>query len=132
RLSLIRAFWSSLHRLAPMLSPARLTTAPAPSSPPASIRPWAGSHRSASPPPPPRSMGTIRWPARSSAGRNAVPISPLDPVTTTSIRSSSAPAADSRPPLQCHTFLRVVRFLIERGGRQDVRYPDDGAKPDPS
>src|SRR4051794_41585228 len=71
-----------------MPAPARCTTASRPSSPAASMVPAFGSQAMASAPGAPRTTRTTRWPPARRASTRAVPISPEDPVTATSMARS--------------------------------------------
>ena len=86
RVSRMAAFWASFQRRSPIPSPARFTTPPDPLQPGGVDGPRLGSQLMVSGPPRlRRTRLRTRWPAASSAGRSAEPMSPLEPVTATSM-----------------------------------------------
>ena len=89
RLSRIRSRWADVQRLSAIPAPARWTTASVPRRSDGSRTPSAGSQWiSPRPLGSRRRMRTTRSPRASSAVHSAEPISPVDPVTATSIRPS--------------------------------------------
>src|SRR6266545_2034033 len=93
RLPRISRLTPAVHRGAPMLLPARCTTAPAPASAPSSMVPPAGSQRAA---PGPglgeRVKRMTSWPSAVSLETRAVPTRPVEPVTAMRISKEGYPA----------------------------------------
>src|SRR3977135_3570948 len=115
-----------------MPAPARCTTASTPSSPAVSMVPALGSQAMASPEAVPRTTRTTRWPAAPSASTSAVPMSPEDPVTATSMACSFHEDGYGRHdrvgPVQQSCFQRQGALVVEelRRPRGDELGDDHG------
>src|SRR4051795_5217125 len=117
-----------------MPAPARCTTASTPSSRAASMVPALGSQPTASAvgaPGAPRTTRTTRWPPARRASTRAVPMSPEDPVTATSMARSfhenGYGGHDRVRPVQQPGLERQRALVVEelRAPRRDELGDDD-------
>src|SRR3954469_10693195 len=108
----MRRFCSLVHRWSPMPSPARWTAASTPSRPARSIVPVAGSHwTSSGAAGGRRTSRTTSWPGAPNPGTSAEPISPVEPVTATFIRSLSF-CPWQVPGGPCNTMSQTLLALL--------------------